>query len=141
MASFKPLSAKNAKVRIAATVFTGAEWTVTPIAIDFDVSNFESGVGGIGYTDVETGLLDCAFEVSGLWDGNNNPFDAPLSLVPGTTQTNSLYLYINDTTGPFYKFITWKVLTAPTGARVREGVSFKFTGRNKGQFLTPTGAA
>lgn len=136
MAVFKPLSAKNAKVRIAAATFTAKKWRVIPKSPKADTTSFESGgfgtaIGTIIEADVQITDAD--------WDGNANPFDNPPNLRPG--QTVHLILYLNDLTGPLWDFPNFLVEEAPCDADVRSTLRVSVNGYGNGQFFYPTGNA
>ncbi len=132
-----PKSAKNASVRIGATVHYATEWTVNPTADELETSNFEGG----GFGDETTGLTRCEISCKGWLDCSANPYDAPLSLTPGTVLTN-LKFYLNTVAGPFWLFPSAVVLTSPmSGVQVTGLLPFEFTAKAKGTFTAPTGSA
>jgi hypothetical protein len=131
--TFVPRSAKNAKVRINNTIFTARIWTVTPRAAESDTTNFETG----GQDDVETNTVGLDVEIEADADGNINPYDVTLNLVPG--QNVAAKLYLNDTAGPFWNIPTLKILTAPNTADPKKMVGIKITGKAKPGWAYPLG--
>src|SRR5689334_2659878 len=106
MSVFAPRSAKNAGVRINSNVYTARKWVVTPKVDELDVSNFETG----GYGDEIGGLLYAEFTVDADMDGNQNAYDSPISVQPGTVLSN-VFLYLNGpASGPHWAFTSVLVL-------------------------------
>ena len=131
---FKPLSAKNAKVRINGATFTAKKWTVTPKADKIDNTNFEGG----GFGSNNPGIVEADIEIDADFDGNANPYDVPIQ---ASTQLTSVHLFINDITGPFWSFPLLNVYEVPNDAPVRENVHVNIKGSSTGQFIYPTGSA
>jgi len=134
--AFTPFSAKNAKVRLNGNTFTAKSWTVEATADEIDVSNFE----GNGFSDAIGGLKNATITVEYDFDGQSNPFDAPITLAPGQTGTN-VRLYLNGTTGPYWSFPSVLVTATPNSANVKEALKGTIRMRNKGTYTAPTGAA
>jgi hypothetical protein len=89
---------------------------------------------------VETELLTAKITITFDLDGDNNPWDAPLNLQPGTTiNASSTKLFLNDVTGPYWDFPAVKVLSNSTKANVRDMLNGTVTLQNKGAFSFPTG--
>jgi hypothetical protein len=132
-----PRSAKNASVRVNGVVHYATQWDCTPDADELPTDNFE----GNGFKQLITGLIGCEVKVEGWFDCSANPYDAPLSLVPGQVLVN-LKLYLNTVAGPFWLFPSFQVLTAPmSGVQVKGLLPFSFSGKANGTFLSPTGSA
>jgi hypothetical protein len=147
MAAFRPLSAKNAKVRISTfvgttetiNVYTAKKWSVNPTADELDTTNFE----GDGFGDRIAGILDAEFTVDADWDSNNNNYLDPPDIVPGAEIFNvKLFLDgdepISMTTDPrFWFFPSALVLSVPSNAEVRGLLTISFTAKNKGIYYPP----
>ncbi len=65
----RPLSAKNAKVRVGAFIFFGSNWEVEPQCEWVDTSNAEMGFK----QQVSDDLLECLVTIEGFWDADQNP--------------------------------------------------------------------
>jgi hypothetical protein len=130
--AFTPVSAKNAKVRIGATVYTARRWNVNPTAEELDITNFE----GAGFADRISGIVDAEITVDADWDSAASNFANPPNIVTGQTLLN-VKLFLNDTTGAFWNFPSVLVTTTPVTAEVRGKVEVSFTAKSKGIFTYP----
>lgn len=127
-------SAKNAKVRIGATVLTAKSWTVTAEADELDVTNFE----GNGYTEVIGGVKKLTVQIEIDWDSAANPFDSPRSIIPGST-ISTVKLYVNDTTGPYWSIGTLFIRSVSNPMEVRQSARVSINGTGSGSYTLPTG--
>lgn len=125
------VSAKNAKVRIGATVLYAAKWTVSNKGQKLDRTNFESA----GYGEYVGGILDADVTIEGPY----NVGDGPIAVAPPGTSISTVKLYLNDTTGVFWSFPSLYVETFEVSAEVRGLVTLKITGSGNGTFSGPTG--
>lgn len=132
----RPLSAKNAKVRIDGAVFTAKSWSVVPKTDKIDTTNFEGG----GFAQSIHGIESCEVSVEADWDGDANPFDSPPNVQPNVELVN-VRLFISQTTGPCWVFPLLNVFEAPNSANVREAVKISFKAEGNGTFTYPTGSA
>jgi hypothetical protein len=130
--AFHPHSAKNAKVRINGAVYTAKKWSVNPTADELDITNFE----GQGYGDRIAGILDAEFTVEADWDSENNNYGSPPNIVPGAPLTE-VKLFLNDTSGLFWRFPLALVISVPSNAEVRGLLTISFTAKNKGIYYPP----
>ena len=127
-------SAKNAKIRLGATVLTAKSWTATSEADELDVTNFEGG----GYTEVIGGVKKLTVQIEIDWDAAANPFDAPRTLTPGSTVA-TVKLYLNDTTGPYWDIPILFIRSASNPMEVRQSARLSINGTGSGTFTHPTG--
>src|SRR5579862_327007 len=95
----RPISAKNANIRIAAFVFYGSKWDVSPETDFEDTSSFEDG----GAETQVACFRKCEVTLEGYWDGDQNPYDSPPNFQTGQRLVN-VKLYINTTAGPYWLF-------------------------------------
>jgi hypothetical protein len=137
MASFHPLSAKNAKVRITTPsstsfVFTAKRWTVTPRVDPLDITNFE----GEGFADWLGGIKECEFTIEADYDTANDPFFDPPDIVAGAI-IGPVLLYTDDIPSDHWNFAKALVVETPMTAAVRELITITLTCKAKGTFTEP----
>ena len=135
MPAFAPRSAKNASVRIGNSVWTARKWEVRDAAKKLLATNFESQ----GFEVSTTGILNAEITIEFHPDGNQNPYDAPLNLQPGTQLLN-VHLFLNTTAGPFWAFPTANVLETPQDGDVDELIHNTCRLAATGTFVFPTGS-
>lgn len=134
--AFAPLSAKNAKVRVAGSILYAASWDVEPESTLIPSTTFEDD----GYEVDIFGLSKCMVRIEGLWNAAANIHDAPLALRDGVVLLD-VRLYVNDTDGPYWALPFVNVQGVPVSARVEGGVQYRFAGKAKGLFAYPEGTA
>lgn len=138
MSIFNFYSCKRGRVRFNGTLYPANMWTPTESPDELDTSSAESG----GVTDAINGMFTLRFQIELVIDGAVNPWDAGF-MVPtpsnGPFPTN-LYLFLNDTTGPFW-FLPYYLIgevSAPSDVKSFGKGTIKV--RNKGGFTRPTGS-
>lgn len=129
-----PLSAKNAKARIAGTILYQTKWNVAPEAALLDTTNAEEG----GFENQITGVRKCMINVEGWWDGSANMYDAPLILVDGQVIAG-LKLYVNDLAGPFWSFPYATLSSPPMTADVKDLIKYTLSFKAAGSWTYPVG--
>ncbi len=83
-------SGHKGRIKVNSTVLRSHRWSVNDRVEDFDVTTFEN----LGFGDYIPGLRDGDISFDAYWDPVDNPFSAPLSLVPGTF-ASSIQLFID----------------------------------------------
>lgn len=131
MALFNAYSARNAKVRFGAVVATVKSWNVAPKADKFDTTNSEGG----GYGEKKTGIREVTVTIELYDNGSLNYFNA--GITPGAI-VNSVKLYLNDTSGPFWSFPFFWIESCPMAADVRDGMKLTIQGESNGPFFLPS---
>lgn len=126
-------SAKNAKVRIGATVVVAKQWDVEPQVDELDVTNFESG----GFHEVIGGIKKITVNIQLDDNGLENIYDV---IQAGSTATN-VKLYLNDTAGPFWNIPYLFINRMPQRADVKAAMSDTIQGTGTATWSYPTGAA
>src|SRR5262245_51429499 len=131
----RPLSARNAMVRIGGTTLFAASWDVEPETELLDSSSFECG----GFEEQVSGLTRNRVTIEGWWNGLANMHDAPLQIVTGRTLTN-VVCYINQVGSANWSFAFMQVASVSVSARVAEKIMYRLQGKADGTFSYPTGA-
>jgi hypothetical protein len=131
--AFIAYSAKNAKVRIGATVVVAKQWDVEPQVDELDVTNFEGG----GYHEVIGGIKKLTVNIQLDDNGLENIYDV---IKPGDDAA-LVKLYLNDTAGPFWYIPYLFISRMPQRADVKAAMSDTIQGTGNGSWSYPTGAA
>lgn len=137
---------KNSRATVAGSNLTLEEWTAKYLTEKIDTTNFEatgthpSGSGTATFQQGTFGVLGCTWSLKGKWDSQQNKIDSPPGLYP-RDDLGLVKLYTDLTRNYFWSFSQSLVLSADTGARVRQEVSFGTDAEANGAFLNPTGSS
>lgn len=134
--AYAPRSGKGARVTMGAgpTILFSSAWEASETAVDHDTTNFES-------SGLETGIIGVkvvSYNASGLWDaGTLMPFTDPPGLYV-RDDLSTLKLFTSTSDSDNWTFTVARVLSNRTSARVREAVSFDWSGKSNGAYTAPS---
>lgn len=123
------LSGKLGKVRINGSTVRVTRWSVTPRADKLDFSNSESA--GVG--EYLGGIKDLDFTIEFDYYTTDALF---VGTVPGALVAN-IYLYVNDTTGPYWLIPYGIIERMECSSQVRGKVSGSLSGTASGGWTAP----
>jgi hypothetical protein len=109
-------------------------WEVQPTAQLVQFKNSKSG----GYVLREATFKDCSVSIDVDFDFNNNPFQTPYSLQPGTTLTN-VQLFLHQSAsgsldGLAWTFTSLVVDSTPQKLQVDGRITTRFTAKGNGSY-------
>ncbi len=137
--AFRAYSSKNCKVRVstagsagASIVLTVRGWNVNPTVNFIESTNSEGG----GFYEDTSGITKADIQIDLHENGLGNVFDV---LRPGSQY--AIYLYLNDTNGPFWLFSKVNIASMPNKANVDDLMGLTINGTGFGTFSYPTGNA
>jgi hypothetical protein len=130
-----PLSAKNAAIRVGATIFVGSEWNVNPETAWDDTTNFESN----GFETQVACTRKCTGTFVAFWDRGQNPHDNPPGFIDGQELAN-VRLYMNGVGSPFWSFPLLDIVGVPVVAKVKEKMAITINWKAQGSWNYPTGS-
>lgn len=120
------ISGHHARVIIGNTNWRASRWSVDWKVDDFDTTTFENFDVGI-YTP---GISDFTLSLDAFWDTSENPFAAPLSLIPGETVYVTIQFDKDATlTAAEYQFPNVLVVDFRTEGSVRDVLRCSLTGK------------
>ncbi len=137
---------KNSRATVAGTNCTFEEWTAKYLTEKIDTTNFEStgthpsGAGTATFAQATFGVLGCTWSAKGKWDSQQNRIDSPPGFFP-RDDLGLVKLWVDLGRNFFWNFPQSLVLSAETGARVRQDVSFAADCECNGSFSNPTGSS
>lgn len=131
----KQRSAKNSRIRVAATTLNYARWDANWRGDDLDTTNFESA----GLEEGLIGIEVVEFSGGGHWDAGRNPFDQPPGIFP-RSDGGPVELIENVTDNIGWLLNVVRFLSTRNSAELRGVVSFEFSGKSNGAFSRPTGS-
>ncbi len=137
---------KNSRAQVAGTNCTFTEWTFKYLTEKIDTTNFEStgthpsGAGTATFIQSTFGCLGATWSCKALWDSQQNRFDSPPGIYP-RDDLGTVKLYPDLGRNYFHNIGQSLVISAETGARVRQDVSFSCDAEANGAFSNATGSS
>lgn len=139
IANYLPIAGKYGRVLANGGVCNLAEHEVRAGADDIDTTHFESDIDADlvnVYGEGLVGIVEAEIMTRGMFDGRNNPFDAPFFLFPGLFGT--MFAGLTKT----YGFtMGYRCLRTPVSTRVRNASAFEAQLKSNGIIVPPVGAA
>lgn len=132
---FAAYHAKNAAVRVGATVVTAKKWTVSPESEELDTTNFE----GIGFYECIGGTKKCNVTIELDDNGAANIFDGGGGGLTAGATLSTVKLYLNGTSSPFWLFPSLFIKSPSMDADVKSQMRDTIQAVGTGTFTYPTG--
>lgn len=135
-ARYLPLAGKYGRVASNSAVMNLSEHEVRAGGEDIDTTHFESDTDGTNvFGEGLVGTVSAEIAVRGMFDGRNNPFEAPFYLFPGLF--GSMFCGLTK----LYGFnMGYRCLRSPVTTRVKEGARLEGSLMSNGLITPPAGS-
>ena len=134
LGTWKPLSAKNARVQVGSTNLFKSEWNIVFRNPPINSTNFEGG----GFHEEISSVDSAVLTVRGLWNSAANEFANPPNIVSGR-HIGPVTVYHDLSNTVAASFSNMRVEQVTTRGSVEGGIEFEFTANSVGPFTAPDG--
>ena len=131
-----PWSAKHAVIRIggANVILYNSGYDIDP-GTDWDPTDH---MDAAGFKTSVACMERAAVHIEGWLDATGLIWDAPLSLIDGST-ISAVKCYTNGVGSPFWSFPLLNLLRTPARARTNQAYRYEIFAETQGQWFLPTG--